>query len=74
MWFSPLQSEVGLIRSEIPGLSPKPVQHKMKNFAQAKLTEEIRSYTWQQATVVDSEISMSPVLVSRARFRKSDGL
>jgi hypothetical protein len=46
----------------------------MKNFAQAKLNEEIRSHTWQHATVVDSEMSMSPVLVLRARFRKSDGL
>jgi len=62
------------VRGQSPGGCSKPVQHKMKNFAQAKLNEEIRSYTWQHATVVDSEMSMSPVLVSRARFRKSDGL
>ncbi len=62
------------VREQSPGGGSKPIQHKMKNFAQAKLNEEIRSDTWQHATVVDSEISMSPVLVSRARFRKSDGL
>ena len=62
------------VRGRSPGECWKPVQHKMKNFAQAKLTEEIRSYTWQHATVVDSEMSMSPVLLSRARCRKSNGL
>jgi hypothetical protein len=62
------------VRGQSPGGCSNPVQHKMKNFGQAKLNEEIRSYTWQPASVVDSEMSMSPVLVSPARCRKSDGL
>jgi hypothetical protein len=62
------------VRGQSLGRWSNPVQHKMKNFLQAKLNEGIRSHTWQHATVVDSEISMSPVLVWRARFGKSDGL
>jgi len=42
----------------------------MKNFLQIKLNEEIDGYPWQRTTSAESEILMSPVLVSRARFMK----
>jgi hypothetical protein len=73
MWYPRLQSRVGLNRSEVPGVSPKPVQHKMKNFLQTELNGEIRAYPWQHTTSAVSEIAISPVLLSRARFRKNNG-
>jgi len=58
------------VRGQSPGGWSNPVQHKMKNFARTKLNEEIDGYPWQRTTPADSEIFISPVLLSRARFRK----
>jgi len=62
------------VRGQSLGGCSKPVQQKMKNFAQTKLNGKNGGYPWQRSTVVDPEMSMSPVLVSRARFRKGGGL
>ncbi len=61
------------VRGQSPRGCSKPVQHKMKNFAQAKLNEEIGSYWQQYATSLTSRFSISPVLLSRARYRKRNG-
>lgn len=61
---------LGLIGSEAPGASPKPVQHKMKNFAQAKLNAEFGSYHRQSSILPDFNFSIFSVLLSRPRFRK----
>jgi hypothetical protein len=49
---------------------PKPVQHKMKDFEQAKPNAEIGSYRLQNSTSGDFNFSIFPVLRSRPRFRK----
>lgn len=49
---------------------PKPVQHKMKNFAQAKPNAEFGSYRWQHSTLPDFKFLIFPVLRSHPRFRK----
>jgi hypothetical protein len=49
---------------------PKPVQHKMKNFAQTKPNAEIRSYHRQNSTLPDFKFLIFPVLLSHPRFRK----
>jgi hypothetical protein len=49
---------------------PKPVQHKMKNFAQTKPNTEFRSYRRQHSTLPDFKFLIFPVLRSHPRFRK----
>jgi hypothetical protein len=46
----------------------------MKNFLQTKLTVENRRDFLQNQTLAQCQISISPVLLSRTRFRKSNGL
>jgi hypothetical protein len=48
----------------------KPVQYKMKNFAQAKPNAEFGSYRWQHSTLLDFNFPIFPVLRSHPRFRK----
>jgi hypothetical protein len=53
-----------------PGEGQKPVQHKMKNFAQAKLSAEFRGYRRQDLISLEFNFPILPVLLSLPRFRK----
>ena len=68
---APNTSRAGNSLLEIePGDTQKPVQHKMKNFAQTKPKAEFGSYPQQSATSDGSNFSTFPVLLSHPRLRK----
>jgi len=55
-----------------PGEGQKPVQHKMKNFAQAKLSAEFRGYRGQHSTTPDFNYPIFPMLLSLRDSERSN--